>query len=263
MKLLTLNCHSWLEENQLEKIKSIAEAIKEKQYDVIALQEVSQKIEGDISYGIVKNDNFALVLQRELNKIEEDSYSFIWDYSHIGYDIYEEGVAIITRHKIKDSKSFYISKSNDKTNYRSRNIVSVTVEIDGEEIDFYSCHAGWWNDEIEPFKYQADELFKKINNEKLSFIMGDFNNNAYVRNEGYDYLLSKGLKDTYNLSTTCDDGITVKGAIAGWEDQRENKRLDLILVNKEINVIESKVIFNGINKGVVSDHYGVEVVIGK
>ena len=67
--------------------------------------------------------------------------------------------------------------------------------------------------------------------------MGDFNNNAYVRNEGYDYLLSKGLKDTYNLSTTCDDGITVKGAIAGWEDQRENKRLDLILVNKEINVI--------------------------
>ena len=42
MKLLTLNCHSWQEENQIEKIKYLAKIIKEKQYDVIALQEVSQ-----------------------------------------------------------------------------------------------------------------------------------------------------------------------------------------------------------------------------
>ena len=44
MKLLTLNCHSWQEDNQIEKIKYLAKIIKEKQYDVIALQEVSQKI---------------------------------------------------------------------------------------------------------------------------------------------------------------------------------------------------------------------------
>ena len=31
MKLLTLNCHSWMEENQLEKIKYLAEIINEKQ----------------------------------------------------------------------------------------------------------------------------------------------------------------------------------------------------------------------------------------
>ena len=33
---MTLNCHSWQEENQLAKIKSLAERIKKEQYDVIA-----------------------------------------------------------------------------------------------------------------------------------------------------------------------------------------------------------------------------------
>lgn len=44
MKLLTLNCHSWQEDNQIEKIKYLAKVIQEEEYDVIALQEVSQSI---------------------------------------------------------------------------------------------------------------------------------------------------------------------------------------------------------------------------
>lgn len=263
MKLLTLNCHSWQEDEQIEKIKYLAHIIKENQYDVIALQEVSQSIKADEVEGIIKKDNFALLLQEELIKLGENNYSYIWDYSHIGYDIYEEGLALFTKLEIKGNRSFYISKSHEKNNYRSRNIVSITVQHKGQNIDIYSCHAGWWNDEIEPFKYQADMLEKELNNNNLSIIMGDFNNNAFVRNEGYDYLLSKGLKDTYTLAQERDNGITVKGEIAGWEAQSEDKRLDLILSNKECEVISSKVVFNGINNNIISDHYGVEVVLNK
>ena len=93
--------------------------------------------------------------------------------------------------------------------------------------------------------------------------MGDFNNNALVRNEGYDYLINKGLIDTYCIAEEKDSGVTVKGEIAGWEAQGEDKRLDLILSNKEIKVKKSNVIFNEINKQVISDHYGVEVFIEK
>lgn len=131
MKLLTLNCHSWQEENQVEKIKYLAEVIKEKQYDVIALQEVSQSIDAKLVNSIIKEDNFAKLLIDELNKLDEYKYNFIWDYSHIGYDIYEEGLAILTKHEIEDFKSFYISKSDDKTNYRSRNIINIKVKING------------------------------------------------------------------------------------------------------------------------------------
>lgn len=56
MKLLTLNCHSWQEENQLQKIKYLAEIINEKKYDVIALQEVSQSIEAPYIYENIKED---------------------------------------------------------------------------------------------------------------------------------------------------------------------------------------------------------------
>lgn len=261
MKLLTLNCHSWQEENQVEKIKYLASVIKEKQYDVIALQEVSQSIAAISVNSTIKEDNFAMLLIKELNQLDEYKYNFVWDYSHVGYDIYEEGLAILTKHEIKEHKSFYISQSHDKSNYRSRNIVSITIESDGQLVDFYSCHTGWWNDNIDPFKYQADELLKNIRNERLSFIMGDFNNNALVRNEGYDYLMSKGLIDTYCNAEIKDSGITVKGEIAGWKNQYEDKRLDLILTNKNIEVKKSNVIFNNINKNIISDHYGVEVFI--
>ena len=62
MKLLTLNCHSWQEENQVEKIKYLASVIKEKQYDVIALQEVSQRIDAKSVDSRIKEDNFAKLL---------------------------------------------------------------------------------------------------------------------------------------------------------------------------------------------------------
>ena len=63
--------------------------------------------------------------------------------------------------------------------------------------------------------------------------MGDFNNNAFIRNEGYDYLINKGLIDTYNIAIERDNGITVKGEIAGWEGKVEDKRLDIIFTNIE------------------------------
>ena len=91
--------------------------------------------------------------------------------------------------------------------------------------------------------------------------MGDFNNNALIRNEGYDYLISKGLIDTYCNANIKDSGITVNREIAGWEAQHQDKRLDLILTNKDIKIEKSNVIFNNINKQIISYHYGVEVFI--
>lgn len=260
MKLLTLNCHSWQEENQIEKIKYIARTINEKSYDIIALQEVSQLIDKEIIYDNVKFDNFALVLKEELKKLGNNQYEFYWDIAHIGYDIYEEGLCLMTKLPIINKESFYISKSENISFWKTRKIVKLDVLYKNKQISFYSCHLGWWKDDDESFIQQADKLIEKVQNDKLSFIMGDFNNNANVRCEGYDYMCSK-LFDTYNLSKYKDLGVTVKGKIAGWDKNKEDLRLDLIFINKEVEVISSKVIFNGINKKVVSDHYGVEVVV--
>jgi maltose 6'-phosphate phosphatase len=261
MRLLTLNCHSWQEENQMEKIKYLAQVIKEKSYDVIALQEVSQLINEEYEYDNIKKSNFVSVLLKELKKIGVSEYTFVWGFSHIGYEIYEEGVAILTKHPIERAHTFFVSRGTDRNYWKTRTIVGATIIYNNQPISFYSCHMGWWHDEEEPFKFQSDTLLEKVNKSEPFFLMGDFNNSAFIREEGYDHLLSKGLYDTYNLSEEKDDGITVKGKIAGWSDNKQDLRIDLILTNRFFQVRYSHVIFNSVNKSVVSDHFGVETQI--
>ncbi|SHG99691.1 endonuclease/exonuclease/phosphatase family protein [Tepidibacter thalassicus] len=261
MKLLTLNCHSWQEENQIEKIKCLAKTIKEKEYDVIALQEVSQSIDEEKVFNNIKKDNFAFVLLKELEKIGVSDYEFVWDFSHIGYDVYEEGVALLTKHPIIEKYSFFVSQSVDVDFWKTRKVVGVKIFYYNMPISFYSCHLGWWNDSEEPFKIQVDNLIEKVNKNELCFLMGDFNNNAFIRGEGYDYLINCGLYDTYKLAQEKDEGITVKGKIAGWERNKQDLRLDIVFTNKMLRVNYSKVIFNNINKPIISDHFGVETEI--
>jgi maltose 6'-phosphate phosphatase len=263
MKLLTLNCHSWQEDDQPGKISILADDIAEKSYDVIALQEVSQLIESEIVHGLVKKDNFALVLLGELEKRGVTDYTLVWDFAHIGYDVYEEGVAILTKHPVVEEHRFFISKSHDQSYWKTRKIVGATISYHGKPLTFYSCHLGWWTDAEEPFKYQVDSLMEQVTPESPFFLMGDFNNNALVSDEGYDYLLSKGLLDTFGEAVERDSGITVRGNIAGWDENTVDLRLDLILSSEKIDVASSRVIFNDGNKPVVSDHFGVEVVLGE
>ncbi|MGG5460503.1 endonuclease/exonuclease/phosphatase family protein [Clostridium sp. B9] len=262
MKLLTLNCHSWQEKEQIEKIKYLAKTVVEEDYDVIALQEASQSIEAEVKYDNIKEDNYGLLLIEEIEKLGGAKYHLAWDFSHIGYDIYEEGSCIITKHKIVDSKSFYISQNESKTFWKSRKIIKATVEIEEENIDFYSCHMGWWKDEEESFVVQVKNLLSQATESKnRAFFMGDFNNNAFLKNEGYDFLKSNGLIDTFNLAKVKDSGVTVKENIAGWDDNTEELRIDIIFTNKETDVEESKVIFNGENKKIISDHFGVYILL--
>ncbi|MBU7592928.1 endonuclease/exonuclease/phosphatase family protein [Metabacillus halosaccharovorans] len=261
MKLLTLNCHSWQEDDQFAKITILAETIQEKSYDVIALQEVSQSIKSEIIDGQVKEDNFARVLLEELKKLGNTDYQFVWDFSHIGFDIYEEGLALLTKHPIEKTTSFFISQSENTEYWKTRKIVGANIRMEDDTFSFYSCHLGWWGDEEEPFKQQIDALCDKANGNKKYFLMGDFNNDAHIKGEGYDYLLSKDLYDSYTLSKEKDSGITVAGKIAGWDKNKRDLRIDYIFSNFPVNVQNSSVIFNGENKPVISDHYGVEITI--
>ena len=44
MKFLTLNSHSWMEENVQQKFETLKEQILEAKYDVICFQEVNQEM---------------------------------------------------------------------------------------------------------------------------------------------------------------------------------------------------------------------------
>ena len=92
--------------------------------------------------------------------------------------------------------------------------------------------------------------------------MGDFNSQADVRGEGYDYVKSLGWIDTYEIAEKRDDGITVPGTIDGWEDgENVGMRIDYIWSRKKVHVVSSQVVFSGEKEPVISDHFGVKIEI--
>lgn len=277
MKLLTLNCHAWQEVNTLEKIKQLAEVIINESIDIIGLQEASQKIVAPLSYSLensdqnlqcyfevpLKTDNYALLLQQCLQD-KGIKYYLTWDMTHISYSNYEEGVAILSKYPIVDSTSFWTGPARCYHDTRSRKVITATINFHGKQFDVYSVHAGWWHDTRSPAQAQFDDLLHQLKDSvgsKLIFLLGDFNNSATVRNEGYDYLLAQGLLDTYTLAIQKDIGFTVVDGIDGWKNNTESLRIDLILVSQNISVLSSKVVFDGQQTPVISDHFGVMIEV--
>lgn len=262
MKLLTLNAHAWREENSDEKIAYLAKAIIEGDYDIVALQEVNQMVDAPlIEESHLRKNNYMLAVLEEIKKQGGPKYYSYWQSSKMIRGYYEEGSSILSKTPIVEETVFTVSRIQDNDSPKKRNIVRITTEYQGQWIDVYSCHLGWWHDEIEPFQYQWEQLYQHLRKERLSLLLGDFNNNANIRGEGYDYLIEHGLWDTYTLAEEKDMGATVQGEIAGWQGNKLDLRIDLILTSEKVKTTRSKVIFNGKNKEVISDHYGVEAEI--
>ena len=262
MKLLTLNAHAWREENSDETIDYLAATIKEKDYDLIALQEVNQMTDAPLIEGShLRSNNYMVVLLEEIEKQGGPKYYSYWQSSKTLREYYEEGSCILSKTPILEEMVFTASQGADHTSPKKRNIVRITTEYNGKLIDVYSCHLGWWHDEVEPFKPQWEALHAHLREDRLSLLLGDFNNNANIRGEGYDFLIEHGLYDTYTLAKEKDHGATVQGEIAGWQGNKLDLRIDLILASEKVEVASSKVIFNGEYKKAVSDHYGVEAEV--
>lgn len=267
MKLLTLNTHSWMEEKQVEKLDILCDAIITEGYDLISLQEVNQTIKEesiDASHlqdyqastfdNQIKKDNFAWLLQQNL-AAKGFHYNWTWEPSHIGYDMYDEGLAFLSRCPIQNTQTFYASQSTDYTDYKSRKVLGIQVK----DTWYFNLHLGWWNDKREAFadQWTACETHFSVLSGPI-FLLGDLNNPAQSSDEGYS-LVTKNWLDTYLLASKRDNGYTIQKQIDGWSDNHEPLRIDFIFTNKPIQVHYSKVIFNGKNYPIISDHFGISI----
>lgn len=269
-----------MEDNSLEKLKQMVEVIGQKNYDLIALQEVNQPLdEEEIIHDYfqpivnepnpvpIKRGNFAGVLVDELKKVKAHYY-WSWSANHIGYDKYDEGLALLSKTPFT-AEAYTISHTTDYDSIYTRNILKGTTIIDGVNHTFFNGHFSWWKD------FSGNLLFKeewdrtlhhlKDENENNIIFMGDFNNDAKVPNEGYEYILDTApfLRDSFKVAQNVCGEYTIPGVIDGWFDNSHGKRIDYIFVGEKMNVLENNIVFNGHRTPIVSDHYGVEVQIGK
>lgn len=277
MKLITLNTHSLAEPDYQRKLHLFAQVVQKEQPDIIALQEVNQTISspevrtlegvGHIPWGNhkfpVREDNHALALAGLLKKAN-CPYYWSWAPAKIGYEIYEEGLAVFSRMPIENTDQFFISKSHDFSNWKTRKMVGVK----SGGMWFYSVHMGWWEDSEEPFSRHWDTAVKRLKShtdpENPVWVMGDFNSPAGIKGEGWEYVKASGWKDTYELAVKKDEGITVGKVIDGWKErvtETAGMRIDYIFCNQKVSVDKSEVICNDRNYEIVSDHYGVMITV--
>ena len=260
LKLLTLNTHSWQETDSVSCLRHVADALMHEKPDIIALQEVNQKQNAPVVSESILNanrfisaghqihmDNWALAL----SEIVPD-YQWCWCFTHIGYRIWEEGLAILSRQPILEVRCQDLSTAESKLR---RYALAVRTRFGW----FISTHLGWWDDPNDPFAGQWDRLntFAQCL-ENPVYLMGDFNSPAHEHGKGYDRILADGWKDCYTRAETRDAGITVPGQIDGWRDAAVSGfRMDFCLAGQAGRTLSSRVIFNGAFYPVASDHFGV------
>ena len=270
MKLLTLNTHSLVEDNYSTKLDAFVSAVAEQRPDIIALQEVNQTIAETqvdvISEGyvpcveniVIRKDNH-VYKAAELLEGARVKYYWTWLPLKKGYNKYDEGIALMSRSRIIETDVVRISETDDYNNWKTRKIIGIRTEAAPDEW-FFSVHYGWWDDLDEPFQNQWQKTVEYMKKYSRVWLMGDFNSPAEVRNEGYDIVNSSGWYDSYTRAKTRDNGITVGKVIDGWRDKvsgTDGMRIDQIWCSQKAEIASSEVIFNGANKPVVSDHYGV------
>lgn len=258
MKLLTINTHSLIEEDSNKKAEILSNTIIEELPEVVALQEVNQSISAnkidcpfEFCKSTVRRDNYAVTVLNKLNN-SGVKYHAAWLPVKIGYEKYDEGLAILSRLPILDTDNLLISSRDNYNNWKTRRVLGIRNSNGW----FYSVHMGWWSDEEEPFESQWKRFAKSIATKEKIWIMGDFNSCADTVGEGYTLITQSGWYDSYCLAEVKDNGFTVDKKIDGWEDSKK-MRIDYIFSNFKATVKKSQVIFNGINRDFISDHYGI------
>jgi len=255
LKILILNLHCYQEENQDDKFTQIAKAINELDADIVCLQEVAEYWkdgEGDWESNSAKIINDRLVKPFHLHT----------DWSHLGFDTYREGVAILSRYPLSDHQSRYVSDSHDIYSIHSRKVVMARAHVPYiGKINVFSAHLSWLEDGFEQQFQRLHQWEEETQTDgvKATLLCGDFNITA--GSSGYALVVDSNEYDDQFLAAN-KQGIFEKifrVNDAHWQDLlTEDYRIDYVFMNKAsaLQVTSAKVVFTEQDYGRVSDHCG-------
>ena len=267
MHVFTLNCHSWVEENSLEKLQQLVDTIVKEKFDVLLLQEVNQRIGSEPAIldewycfnndpWPILADNFALVLSQAL-QIKDEPYYWTWGFSHIGYGKYEEGLAILSKEPLL-AKVSLMSTCDDIQEGTRRILLSGVTESAGNLYTIGNVHHSWWEGgAFETEWARAEEL---LSDTRYPIILGgDFNQIAGTI--GHQRVLDSplALQDSFLVAEKRRGEATIEGPIDGWQDYQGSLRIDYLFVSDGLSVTQHDVMFDGHTEPVVSDHFGVRI----
>ncbi len=255
LKMMILNLHCYQEDNQDYKFSQIAKAINELDVDVVCLQEVAELWndgQGDWA------SNSAKIINDRL----DTPYHIVTDWSHLGFNKYREGVAILSKYRIDKHQSRYVSVDHDPYSIHSRKVVMAEIHAPYiGTVNVFSAHLSWWEDGFAEQFQHLSAWASELQNEHVGATMlcGDFN--ITPGSNGYNEIVNSHEYDDQFLSVN-SHGVFEKIFQVNdpyWRQYLGNDyRIDYIFMNKTSNlyITSGKVLFTEQDYGRVSDHCG-------
>ena len=187
--VLTLNLHTCQEKDPRKKLDRVADFIALYHLDVVCFQECAQHEEGVLGATpmapfqgetplAVDNEeypgNSAWLVQKRLKEVHGLDYFFVWTWAHTGFGVYQEGSAVLARHKITSRGEALVSTEEEKSSPSRRDILWADMEISGfGPLRMVSTHLGWGGDQMTQIRNLESALGKQ--NPIPTLVAGDFN----------------------------------------------------------------------------------------
>ncbi|MDD1620160.1 MAG: endonuclease/exonuclease/phosphatase family protein [Methylococcaceae bacterium] len=255
LKVMILNLHCYQEDHQDRKFSQIAKAIDELAVDIVCFQEVAEHWNhGNGDW----DSNSANIINLRLKQ----PFQLYSDWSHIGFDKYREGVALLSRYPMIHRQSRYVSDSHDVHSIHSRKVVMAQIDVPYIGIiNVFSAHLSWWED---GFQLQFQRLSEWADNQSgkamtNTLLCGDFNITAGTAgyrqvveaNQYEDQYLAANAQGLFEKIFRVDD--------PHWQHYpSDDYRIDYIFMNKDsqLRVTSARALFTDQDYGRVSDHCG-------
>ena len=261
IRLLSLNAHAWLEEHQIPKLYRIARAIIDWGVDAVALQEVNQSVETPVlgeedaqNLGFVggcerpiRVDNYGALLVQILRQLGAENYQLAWGDAHLGFGVYDEGVAIVSRLPVEEVRRLPHAEGFDYDNVRRRLSLGMKVSAkptaasEGDSsphagsVWVVTGHYSWWedpafSDEPQGFplgepKPGADKYLLRAEWDYIQpqfvdlastapvVLAGDYNNAAHVTGQGYELVLASRESGPWADSFVAAEEVIGEGTV--------------------------------------------------
>lgn len=242
----------------------IAQAITQLDADVVCLQEVAEWHQNNLDFGLSKSN----AANQIVTKLK--GYQVTQDWAHFGWDVWQEGSAVLTKHPIVTTRAKFISDTSQGTyrNWKSRKAVNAFITAPNIDLAVYSVHTGWSNDPDEPFAQQFARLHQwqnvQTHDNFTTLLCGDFNQEA--TKQGYK-LVTEQYRYVDHYAAAVPQGLTHPTIGGDYWDMEKNqlinagKRIDYIftLPTNKLKAVQAQRLFTESTFGRVSDHLGVYV----
>jgi maltose 6'-phosphate phosphatase len=255
LKLMILNLHCYQEDKQDYKLSQIAKAINEQGVDVVCFQEVAEH--WNDGHGDWASNSANIINQR----VKPPMHLYT-DWSHLGFDKYREGVAILSRYPLRYTQSRYVSDSHDAYSIHSRKVVMARIEVPYiGAMHVFSAHLSWWEDGFQQqFQRLCEWAGSQLNDSvKTTLLCGDFN--VAAGSIGYQQVVNDSQYEDQYLAAN-QQGLFEKifrVNDAHWGNLlTDDYRIDYVFMNKQadLRVTSAQVVFTAQDYGQVSDHVG-------